>query len=215
MSQQSIIYFPLPSNLTDELLKFYLKDHFNDHCTVADSFDTDAAEAHTYMMFDFAEIHQNPRDEHNSLRQNSLHNDPRVHYIIINMQPGTEDTLSHFLHLHKVRGIFYKDDPLDVFQKGLHSIFQGEVWVPRKVLLNWVNSPERLPPAGKPQQILSLREKAVLKLVADGKSNQDISEDLSISTNTVKVHLYNIYKKLKVSNRIQAVRWFADHGGRG
>lgn len=213
MSQQSIIYFPLPSNLTDELLKFYIKDHFNDHCTVADSFDADAAGAHTYLMFDFAEIPQNQNNEQVNQQENSYHDDPRVHYIVINMRPGTEDSLSHFLHLHKVRGIFYKDDPLDVFHKGLHSIFQGEVWVPRKVLLNWVNSPERVVPAGNTQKILSLREKAVLKLVADGKSNQGISEDLSISTNTVKVHLYNIYRKLKVSNRIQAVRWFADNGG--
>jgi len=213
MSQQSIIYFPLPSNLTDELLKFYIKDHFDDHCTVTDSFDGDAAGAHTYLMLDFAEIHQNQKDEQINLPEDSCHDDSRVHYIVINMQPGTEDSLSHFLQLHKVRGLFYKDDPLAVFHKGLHSIFQGEVWVPRKVLLNWVNSPERLTPADNTQQVLSLRETTVLKLVADGKSNQDISEALSISTNTVKVHLYNIYKKLKVSNRIQAVRWFADHGG--
>lgn len=164
-------------------------------------------------MYDFLEIHRNPNDSSTSLHEYPYHAEPRLHYIVVNMQPGTEDSLSRFLHFNKVRGIFYKNDPLDVLHKGLHTILQGEVWVPRKVLLQWMNSSEKTSPASQPQQVLSSREMVVLKLLAAGKSNQDISEELCISTNTVKVHLYNMYKKLKVSNRIQAVRWFSDYSG--
>ena len=53
---------------------------------------------------------------------------------------------------------------------------------------------------------LTVREKEVLKAIAEGKENKEISEALFISTETVKSHAKNIYKKLKVKNRVEAVR---------
>jgi len=52
---------------------------------------------------------------------------------------------------------------------------------------------------------LSAREIEVLKLIADGKSNQEISAELYLALNTVKRHAYNIYAKLEVKKRTQAV----------
>lgn len=51
---------------------------------------------------------------------------------------------------------------------------------------------------------LSWRELEILQLVASGASNKQIAARLSISTNTVKVHLRNIYRKLDVSSRTEA-----------
>jgi DNA-binding CsgD family transcriptional regulator len=51
---------------------------------------------------------------------------------------------------------------------------------------------------------LTPREKEILALVAAGYTNEDISETLEISTNTVKYHLRGIYQALGVSSRIQA-----------
>lgn len=52
---------------------------------------------------------------------------------------------------------------------------------------------------------LSAREMEVLKLIAEGKSNQEICADLYLALNTVKRHAYNIYAKLNVKKRTQAV----------
>jgi len=52
---------------------------------------------------------------------------------------------------------------------------------------------------------LSEREREVLKKIGEGKANKQIADDLFISLSTVKSHINNIYKILKVSNRKEAV----------
>jgi DNA-binding NarL/FixJ family response regulator len=52
---------------------------------------------------------------------------------------------------------------------------------------------------------LSLREKEVLKLTAQGSSNKEIAANLFISDTTVKAHMRNILEKLRVKNRAEAV----------
>lgn len=61
--------------------------------------------------------------------------------------------------------------------------------------------------AGKSSSIreLSDREVEVLQLVADGKSNKEVANDLTISEKTVKAHLRSIFRKLEVGDRAQAV----------
>jgi DNA-binding NarL/FixJ family response regulator len=56
-----------------------------------------------------------------------------------------------------------------------------------------------------PTNSLTSRELEVLRLVAQGKSNQDIAEELLISRATVKVHVQHIIAKLEVSDRTQAI----------
>lgn len=67
---------------------------------------------------------------------------------------------------------------------------------------------------GGPDEIETLteREIMVLHLVAQGESNPQIAEKLSISTNTVKTHLSNILKKLQLDNRAQVAAYAVEHG---
>lgn len=50
---------------------------------------------------------------------------------------------------------------------------------------------------------LSKREFDVLKLIADGRSNNEISEKIEVSISTVKKHIYNIFNKAGVNSRTQ------------
>jgi DNA-binding CsgD family transcriptional regulator len=49
------------------------------------------------------------------------------------------------------------------------------------------------------------REKEIIQLISSGKSNKEIGEILFISIKTVKYHIYNIYRKLKIKNRIELI----------
>jgi DNA-binding NarL/FixJ family response regulator len=59
---------------------------------------------------------------------------------------------------------------------------------------------------------LTTREVEVLRLVAQGRSNRSIAEDLFISEKTVRNHVEHIYSKLAVSNRTGASLFAVEHG---
>ena len=67
-------------------------------------------------------------------------------------------------------------------------------------------------PAQEAPDGLTGRECEVLALVADGRSNRQIGEELFISDRTVARHLTNIFYKIDVTSRTQAVRYAIDHG---
>lgn len=95
------------------------------------------------------------------------------------------------------RGYILKDAPLDELLNAIRTVHAGRQYIPPEV---GAKLAERL---NRPQ--LSERERDVLQLMAQGKSNQAIADDLYISENTVKYHVNNILSKLEVSDRTQAV----------
>ena len=54
---------------------------------------------------------------------------------------------------------------------------------------------------------LTVREKQVLSCIASGYTSQAISDELNISMHTVKTHIYNLYRKINATNRLQATLW--------
>jgi two-component system NarL family response regulator len=59
---------------------------------------------------------------------------------------------------------------------------------------------------------LTERELAVLRSLGEGRSNKEIARALWLAEQTVKFHLTNIYRKLDVSSRTEAVHWAYGHG---
>jgi len=110
----------------------------------------------------------------------------------------------------KIRGFFYKDDHFEIFLKGIRSILKDEIWISREILLKYVfDSFNEKQAAIEEKTSLTPREIEILTLVSMGTTNEEIAGKMCISTNTVKTHLYNIFKKLKVENRLQAALWAA------
>jgi DNA-binding NarL/FixJ family response regulator len=109
-----------------------------------------------------------------------------------------------------VRGFFYVQDTLAQLQKGVITIFDGELWVSRGIMSKFVLDKKGY--SSVPQKnatILTRREMEILSQVAAGATNEDIARTLFISPNTVKTHIYNIFKKINVPNRLQAALWAA------
>ena len=70
-------------------------------------------------------------------------------------------------------------------------------------------------PAGSLGQVrhdLSEREIEIIELVAQGLTNQEIAETLTISKRTVDNHVSNIFTKTGAKNRVALLNWAMDHG---
>ncbi len=62
------------------------------------------------------------------------------------------------------------------------------------------------------QMSLSSRETEIIELVADGLTNQEIAEKLTISKRTVDNHVSNMFTKTGSKNRVALLNWAMDHG---
>lgn len=94
------------------------------------------------------------------------------------------------------KGYIFKNAPVDEIIRAIKTVYEGKKYIPPEV---GEKLSERL---NRPQ--LSNRELDVLKLVAQGKTNQQIATELYISESTVKYHINNVLSKLGVSDRTQA-----------
>ncbi len=109
-----------------------------------------------------------------------------------------------------VRGFFYEQDPFERLSKGVRAIFDGELWISRKILTNYIlekGREDRIP--NTEESLLTSRETEILTMISVGAKNEEIADELFISPNTVKTHIYNIFKKIDVPNRLQAALWAA------
>lgn len=102
---------------------------------------------------------------------------------------------------HGASGYLTKDKPAAMIVEAVRAVARGEG--------RWFVQPaaERDP---APQ--LSAREREVLALLAEGRSNAEIAEALFISENTVRNHLASTYGKLRVGSAREAVAWAWRHG---
>jgi LuxR family transcriptional regulator of csgAB operon len=117
--------------------------------------------------------------------------------------------IEKFAMKNNIQGIFYEDDPPEVIRKGISAILNGDLWYSRKTLVKHVLEPgRRMNSLNHVKSVnLTMREREILTLITSGLSNQTIANDLFISVHTVKTHIYNIYEKINVNNRFQAMLW--------
>ena len=99
-------------------------------------------------------------------------------------------------------GFALKTDSPEMTLAAIRQVAAGHMVFPDAVRRWLINKPTQDPNA------LTDREEAVLVLVAEGKSNAQIGAALSLSENTVKFHLKNLFSKLGVTNRTEAAAKF-------
>lgn len=58
---------------------------------------------------------------------------------------------------------------------------------------------------------LSKRQKQILPMLDQGMTNDQIAQEMGISTHTTKVHLWRLYQRIGVNSRTQALKWWRDH----
>lgn len=114
-----------------------------------------------------------------------------------------------------ITGAFYSRDPIDLIVKGIQQVKAGKLWFKRATMEQMVQ--ELLPlitPNSHPEKhenltpnILSKRELSVVNLIQNGAKNQEIADKLHISLNTVKTHIYSIFRKTSCRNRVELIRW--------
>jgi LuxR family transcriptional regulator, positive regulator of biofilm formation len=120
--------------------------------------------------------------------------------------------LQHIVQLPGVRGVLSRDASQEHLLRGVTAVLAGEYWLPRKVLAAHLEqSRARRLLSGANGVALTPKETETLRLLMRGGSNSRIAGELRVSTHTVKTHLYNLFRKLQVSNRVQAAQWAMNH----
>jgi LuxR family transcriptional regulator of csgAB operon len=136
-------------------------------------------------------------------------NHPRCFVALFNVEPGRNFELDALER--GVRGILYKNQAINLFPQAIEALMKGELWYSRKILADYLMTDnDQTAISQRAESTLSMREREILSLLASGCSNRKIAETLSLSPHTIKTHVYNIYKKLNVRSRLQAVGWLAN-----
>lgn len=103
------------------------------------------------------------------------------------------------------RAYLLKDAPREELFKAIRAVYKGESLIQPVVasrLIDRFTELSRKVPSGEQ---LTERETEILQLMARGAANKEISAQLSISESTVKTHISNIFQKLGVNDRTEAV----------
>ncbi len=108
------------------------------------------------------------------------------------------------------RGALPQDPESELFLKCIRKVYEGEMWLDRattaEVLRQLTTEPvavEKLRDRDNKLSPLSPREREIVGLVTQGYRNKELAEKLTISEQTVKNHMHNIFDKLGVSDRLE------------
>jgi DNA-binding NarL/FixJ family response regulator len=129
---------------------------------------------------------------------------PATRVLVVSVSEQEDDVTEAILA--GASGYVLKDRPVEEVVAGIQAAAAGESLISPRIasmLLATVRDRERGAPE-LPRVPLSDRELQVLNLLAEGKTNQEIGEQLFIGPSTVRNHISSILMKLQVDNRVQA-----------
>jgi DNA-binding NarL/FixJ family response regulator len=107
------------------------------------------------------------------------------------------------------RGCITKEADPQALERALRAVGKGEIWVSQHLATRLIEAVTHDPAVDSSEPNgLTDREWQVLAFVAQGQRNKEIANHLCVSENTVKTHLATIYKKLRVTTRLEAALHF-------
>ena len=109
-------------------------------------------------------------------------------------------------------GYLLKDSSPQEILKAIRQVYQGEMSMRPSIANKLIHELQRTSNMTPTEDPLTAREVEILKLVAQGLSNQEIAEKLVISERTVRTHVTNILSKLHLANRTQATLYALREG---
>lgn len=200
-----------PNKLQNGLLAFFLETEAGLKCTcgpmpeVTDIGDKEAVQASLVMLdcmgIDHVKLWTRLQMESDSTISQCF-------IVLFNVEPN--DEIEKEAVDRGVRGIFYNSEPPYWFPKGILAVLNGELWYSREALSKCaLEAMSHVKLSAGLSATLTSREKEILTKIASGIGNKEIADSLCISPHTVKTHIYNIYKKINVSNRLQATLWLS------
>lgn len=129
---------------------------------------------------------------------------PKVPVIVLG---DTDDEQLMTAAIHSdVGGLFTKDAALDEFLVGVRAVLSGHRAVGGNLMSRVLARLSQQPPGGgRPQTVLSATELEILTMIGQAKSIGAIAESRGISHKTVRNHLANIYRKLELRSRTEAM----------
>ena len=131
--------------------------------------------------------------------------------VVLTAMPD-EDELLEAIRLG-VYGVVLKEMAPRLLIQCIRKVAAGEQWLEkRSVSLALERLLKREAGARQIAKILTPREIEIVRMVVEGLRNKVIAERLYLSEGTIKVHLHNIYEKLKVNSRLQLARYARDQG---
>lgn len=112
-------------------------------------------------------------------------------------------------------GVVLKSAPIELLFKSILSVMAGQHWIGRDAVSDLVQALRaQETAAGKPVRDrfgLTARELEITSAVVSGLSNKEIARQLSLSEDTVKHHLTNIFNKMGASNRLELALFAVHH----
>jgi len=110
-------------------------------------------------------------------------------------------------------GLISRDAAVPELVQAIIAVGRGEIVLPPEMASRVMLALARGDVRPKPTiESLTDREQEVLSLLAQGLTNKDIAQSLFLSVRTIEAHLRNIYGKLDVNSRTEAVLWAVQHG---
>lgn len=139
-------------------------------------------------------------------------------WILFNLQPGELDECEAIIA--GIEGTFYASDSPELLLKGVRRLSKMDVWFKRgsinealRRMRQYARKPSASSTRGRAKVLpdvhpkLTKREITIIELVSKGSQNQEIADQLHISVNTVKTHIYSIFRKTQSRNRIELLSW--------